>query len=51
MHARRIFNIVLTPNFNAAHDNHFHVDLTGGAHYIGKSDGPACYIGPNLHGD
>jgi len=35
MHARRIFNIVLTPEFNAAHDNHFHVDITEGSHFIG----------------
>ena len=38
MHARGIFNIVLTPNFNAAHDNHFHVDLTPGGDYHGKVD-------------
>lgn len=30
----RIFNIVLTPNFNAAHRDHFHVDLTPGEHFI-----------------
>ena len=35
MWRRRIFNIVLTPEFNAAHDNHFHCDLTEGAYYIG----------------
>lgn len=28
MHAQRIFNIILTPNYNALHRNHFHVDLT-----------------------
>ncbi len=28
-----IFNIILTPNYNAAHDNHFHVDLEPGASY------------------
>ncbi len=38
MHARGIFNIVLTPNYNAAHDNHFHVDLTPGGNYHGKMD-------------
>ena len=38
MHARRIFNIVLTPNYNAAHDNHFHVDLTPGGNYHGKME-------------
>ena len=29
-----IFNIILTPNYNAAHENHFHVDLTPGASFI-----------------
>ena len=44
----RIFNIILTPNYNAGHDNHFHVDLTNGAHYIGFNDGvDNCHIGPN----
>ncbi|MCA9682109.1 MAG: extensin family protein [Myxococcales bacterium] len=28
-----IFNIILTPEYNAAHDNHFHVDLTPDAHF------------------
>lgn len=30
-----IFQIVLTPNYNAAHRNHFHVDLTEGSGYLG----------------
>jgi hypothetical protein len=29
-----VWNIVLTPNYNAAHRNHFHVDLTPGSDYI-----------------
>jgi len=51
MHTDRIFNIVLTPNYNAGHDNHFHVDLTEGAHYIGSADAEddGYYFGPN-HG-
>lgn len=28
--AMMLWNIILTPNFNAAHDNHFHVDRTAG---------------------
>lgn len=28
------FNIVLTPEFNAAHDDHFHCDLTPGEHSL-----------------
>ncbi len=35
MFNRQIFNIVLTPDFNAAHFNHFHVDLTPDAHFLG----------------
>lgn len=35
-----VWNIVLTPNYNDAHRNHFHVDLTSGANYI-KSELPA----------
>lgn len=62
MFDERMFNIILTPNYNAAHRNHFHVDLTSGAHYLGilrslgvrirdQDDVPLRYIGPNLHGD
>ncbi len=29
-----LFNIVLTPNFNDAHANHLHIDLTPGGHFI-----------------
>ena len=29
-----LFNIVLTPNYNADHRDHFHVDLTQGASFI-----------------
>ncbi len=50
MYNRRIFNIILTPEFNAAHDNHFHVDMTPGAQFI-ESNGGGHYIGPNVHGD
>ena len=34
--ADRVWNIVLTPNYNADHRNHFHVDLTPGADTIKK---------------
>ncbi|MFN3202582.1 MAG: extensin family protein [Bradymonadia bacterium] len=53
MFNRGIFNIVLTPNFNAAHDNHFHVDLTPGGSFIRKDDGHHHHghFGPNPHGD
>jgi hypothetical protein len=32
--AADVWNIVLTPNYNAAHRNHFHVDLTTGSDTI-----------------
>ena len=28
-----IFNIILTPEYNAAHDNHFHVDIKPGGDF------------------
>jgi len=34
MHARGIWNIVLTPEFNAGHYDHLHVDLTENADFI-----------------
>jgi hypothetical protein len=37
MWAEGIFQIVLTPNYNAGHRNHFHVDLTDGSMYLGQS--------------
>ena len=37
MWERGIFQIVLTPNYNAAHRNHFHVDMTDGSMFIGYS--------------
>jgi hypothetical protein len=33
----RVFEIVLTPNYNSAHRNHFHVDMTEGSMFIGES--------------
>lgn len=32
-HEQGIFNIILTPEYNAAHDDHFHVDLTPDADF------------------
>ena len=32
-YAEGIFNIILTPDYNAAHDNHFHVDLSPGGDF------------------
>ncbi|MDQ3369398.1 MAG: extensin family protein [Myxococcota bacterium] len=35
-----IWNIVLTPNYNAAHRNHFHVDLTPDSDFIERRGEP-----------
>ena len=43
------WTIILTPNYNVDHDDHFHVDLTPGAPYIGFHDGR--YIGPAPYAD
>ncbi len=29
-----IYNIILTPEYNAAHEDHFHCDLTPGSHFL-----------------
>lgn len=38
--AAAVWNIVLTPNYNADHRNHFHVDLTPDADFIERRVGP-----------
>jgi hypothetical protein len=43
------WSIILTPNYNTAHDNHFHVDLTPGSDYIGVWGG--SWIGPAPYND
>jgi hypothetical protein len=40
-----LWNIILTPNYNSAHDNHFHVDMTPGSDFIGLTD--PRYFGPS----
>lgn len=32
--ARRFFNVVLTPNYNAPHKNHFHLEVTAGVKWF-----------------
>ena len=44
-HDQEIWNIILTPNFNSAHDDHFHVDMTPYSDYIGVFGGR--WIGPS----
>ncbi|MFH2010148.1 MAG: extensin family protein [bacterium] len=43
------WNIILTPNYNVDHDDHFHVDMTPGSHFLGFTDGR--YIGPAPYAD
>ena len=45
-HEAELWNIILTPNYNTAHDNHFHVDLTAGSDYIGAHEGSCSQSGP-----
>ena len=33
LHAAKAFNVVLTPNANKAHHNHFHLDVTPNARW------------------
>ena len=46
-----VWNIVLTPNYNADHRDHFHVDLTAGSDFIRKPGvpptSPSLDEGPN----
>ena len=44
-----IWNIILTPNYDTAHDNHFHVDLTAGGDFIGAMGNR--YFGPAPYSD
>lgn len=45
--ANRIFQIVLTPNYNADHRDHFHCDLTAGSMYLGAT---AAGVDPVIDG-
>ena len=44
--AADVWTIALTPNYNAAHRDHFHVDLTAGSDFITKLRG-ALDVGPD----
>jgi hypothetical protein len=46
-----IWNIILTPNYNAAHDDHFHVDLTPDSHFLELIPTAGRYIGPAPYAD
>jgi len=49
-HTDRTWSIILTPNYNTAHYDHFHVDLTPGSHYMSREAHselvPAGFFGP-----
>ncbi len=42
MWKQKIFSLVLTPNYNNAHDNHYHVDLSGNGNVLSKSSAEIC---------
>ena len=48
-HAAKMWNIILTPNYNAGHDNHFHIDLTPGSDFL-RAEGES-WIGPAPYAD
>ncbi|MBH23691.1 MAG: hypothetical protein CMH57_04345 [Myxococcales bacterium] len=37
LYEAQLFNVILTPDYNAAHRNHFHLDLTPGSRFLGSS--------------
>ncbi len=49
LHRNRVFNNILTPDFNTAHDDHFHYDVDGGnGNYLGYVV-QNYYIGNDRH--
>lgn len=48
MHAQRLFNIILTPNYNALHRDHMHVDLTPASATIRGEDMGVDPVHPEL---
>lgn len=45
----QVWNVVLTPNYNADHRNHFHVDLTAGSDFIRRERPLLPDDGPDRH--
>lgn len=45
-HDAEFWSIILTPNYNAAHDDHFHVDLTPGSDFLQLWGLGPGYLGP-----
>ncbi|MEQ1505492.1 MAG: extensin family protein, partial [Myxococcota bacterium] len=56
-HDQGLWNIILTPDYNSAHYNHFHIDMTPGSDFLGRFALPGGefsggrYIGPSPWGD
>lgn len=50
-HDDMIWTVILTPNYNVAHDNHFHVDLTPGSDFIQLLGDEVGYVGPAPYAD
>jgi hypothetical protein len=48
MHAQKLFNIILTPNYNALHRDHIHVDLTPASSTIRGEDMGIDPVHPEL---
>jgi len=47
-----IWNVILTPNYNSDHDDHFHVDLEPASHFMGALPGGVVhYMGPAPYDD
>lgn len=38
LHDEKVFKIILTPNFNAAHRDHFHMDLTPNSDFLERHE-------------
>jgi hypothetical protein len=48
-HDAKLWKVILTPNYNVGHDNHFHIDLTPNSDFI-QFQG-THYIGPAPYAD
>ena len=48
-HDEQLWNILLTPEYNSAHDDHFHADMTPGSDFLGVRGGlPSGYLGVDV---
>ena len=50
-HEARIWNTILTPNYNSDHDDHFHVDLTPGRYFFTSLIPDEYFYGPAPYDD